>query len=31
MGQKGVFDVEGRLEAISAKGNPLATIKKIVR
>ena len=30
MGQKGFFDVERRLEAISAKGDPLATIKKIV-
>ena len=26
MGQKGFFDVEGRLEAISAKGDPLETI-----
>ena len=31
MGQKGFFDVERRLEAISAKGNPLETIKKMVR
>jgi len=31
MGQKGFFDVERRLEAISAKGDPLETIKKIVR
>src|SRR6266576_580789 len=30
MGQKGFFDVERRLEAISALGDPLATIKKIV-
>jgi transposase, IS5 family len=30
MGQKGFFDVERRLEAISAKGDPLKTIKKIV-
>ena len=30
MGQKGFFDVERRLEAISAKGYPLETIKKIV-
>src|SRR5262249_32166185 len=30
MGQKGFFDVERRLEAISAKGDPLETIKKIV-
>jgi hypothetical protein len=29
--QKGFFDVERRLEAISAKGDPLETIKKIVR
>jgi hypothetical protein len=27
----GFFDVERRLEAISAKGDPLETIKKIVR
>ena len=31
MGQTGFFDVEHRLEAISAKGDPLETIKKIVR
>ena len=31
MGQKGFFDVERRLEAISAKGDPLETIKTIVR
>ena len=31
MGQKGFFDVERRLEAISAKGDPLEAIKKIVR
>src|SRR5262249_42797119 len=31
MGQTGFFDVERRLEAISAKGDPLQTIKKIVR
>ena len=31
MGQKGFFDVERRLEAISALGDPLETIKKIVR
>ena len=30
MGQTGFFDVERRLEAISAKGDPLETIKKIV-
>src|SRR5260221_2172428 len=30
MGQKGFFDVERRLEAISAKGDPLEMIKKIV-
>ena len=30
MGQKGFFDVERRLEAISVKGDPLETIKKIV-
>jgi len=30
MGQKGFFDVERRLEAISAKCDPLETIKKIV-
>ena len=29
MGQKGFFDVERR-ESISAKGDPLETIKKIV-
>src|SRR5262249_28656248 len=29
--QTGFFDVERRLEAISAKGDPLETIKKIVR
>jgi hypothetical protein len=27
MGQTGFFDVERRLEAISAKGDPLVTIK----
>src|SRR5260221_3745055 len=31
MGQKGFFDVERRLEAISGKGDPLETIKKLVR
>jgi hypothetical protein len=31
MGQKDFFDVERRLEAVSAKGDPLETIKKIVR
>jgi hypothetical protein len=31
MGQKGFFDIDRRLEAISAKGDPLVTIKKIVR
>ena len=31
MGQTGFFDVERRLEAISAKGDPLETIKEIVR
>src|SRR5207244_4759878 len=31
MGQKGFFDGERRLEAISAKGDPLETIKKMVR
>ena len=31
MGQKGFFDVERRLEAITAKGDPLETIKKMVR
>src|SRR5512134_3119296 len=31
MGQRGFFDLERRLEAISAKGDPLETIKKIVR
>ena len=30
MGQTGFFDVERRLEAIRAKGDPLETIKKIV-
>ena len=30
MGHKGFFDVEHRLEAISANGDPLETIKKIV-
>ena len=30
MGQKSFFDFERRLEAISAKGDPLETIKKIV-
>ena len=29
MGQTGFFDVERRLEAISAKGDPLETIKTI--
>ena len=29
-GAEGLFDVERRLEAISAKGDPLETIKKIV-
>ena len=29
-GQKVFFDVERRLQAISAKGDPLETIKKIV-
>jgi hypothetical protein len=29
-GRRGFFDVERRLEAISAKGDPLETIKKIV-
>ena len=29
MGQKGFFDVERRLEAISAKGDPLETIKRL--
>jgi hypothetical protein len=29
-GTEGFFDVERRLEAISAKGDPLETIKKIV-
>jgi hypothetical protein len=31
MGQTGFFDVERRLEAISAKGDSLETIKKIVQ
>src|SRR5437867_11721558 len=31
MRQKGFFDVERRLEAISAKGDPLETIRKMVR
>ena len=31
MGQKGFFDVERRLEAISANGDALETIKKMVR
>src|SRR5258707_13236805 len=31
MGQRGFFDVERRLEAISAKGDPLETIRKMVR
>jgi len=31
MGQKSFFDLERRLEAISAKGDPLEMIKKIVR
>ena len=31
MGQKGFFNLERRLEAISAKGDPLETIKKTVR
>ena len=30
MGQKGFFDVERRLEAISANGDALETIKKMV-
>jgi hypothetical protein len=30
MGQTGFFDVERRLEAIGAKGDPLETIKRIV-
>ena len=30
MGQTGFFDIERRLEAISANGDPLETIKKIV-
>ena len=30
MGQKGFFDAERRPEAISAKGDPLETIKRIV-
>ena len=29
MGQTGFFDVERRLEAISAKGDPLETIKTV--
>jgi hypothetical protein len=28
MGQKGFFDFQRRLEVISAKGDPLRTIKK---
>src|SRR5260370_32893130 len=31
MGQKGFFDIERRLEAISGKGDPLETIKKMVQ
>jgi transposase, IS5 family len=31
MGQKGFFDVERRLEAISAKGDPLEIMRKMVR
>jgi hypothetical protein len=31
MGQKGFFDLERRLEAISAKGDPLELVKQIVR
>lgn len=31
MGQKGFFDFERRLEAISAKGDPLELVKQIVR
>jgi hypothetical protein len=31
MGQKGFVDVERRLEAISARGDPLEAIKKMVR
>ena len=31
MGQKGFFDVERRLEAISAKGDPLEAIKRLCR
>src|SRR5213075_2553603 len=31
MGQKGFFDVERRLDAISALGDPLETIRKMVR
>src|SRR5258705_11234439 len=31
MRQKGFFDIERRLEAISAKGDPLETIKKMVK
>src|SRR5260370_34198299 len=31
MGQKGFFDIERRLEASSAKGDPLETIKKMVQ
>jgi hypothetical protein len=30
MGQKGFFEVGRRLEAISANGDPLETIKQIV-
>ena len=30
-GAEGLFDVERRLEAISAKGDPLETIKTTVR
>jgi hypothetical protein len=30
-GQKGFFDIERRLEAISAKGDPLEIMRKIVR
>ena len=29
MGQRGFFDVERRLEAISANGDPLETIKNL--
>jgi hypothetical protein len=30
-GQKGFFDIERRLEAISAKGDPLEIMRKMVR